>query len=651
MPEGGGEEQVTGAHSVTPSVFISYASQDTAVANSIIENLEQHGLKCWLAPRDVRPGTEYADAIVAAINDAKAIVLVLSGSAVASSHGGREVERAASKHKQIIAFRIDTAPLSRSFEYFLSNSQWINVTAMGMPAALAKLKEAVGQGAASSPQAIPAKSAGKMTRLAIAAAILVGVGVAVGSGVHIWRLGHRAPQPVVATISDKSIAVLPFVDMSEKKDQEYFAEGMAQEITDLLSKMPGLRVVGRASAFQFSGTSGDPHMIGAKLGAAYLVEGSVRRSGNRIRVSAQLIDSRDGSQRWSEKYDRDLNDVLAVQDAIATAAARALHISVTGGFEPRPPPRSSAAYDLYLKGIRALDTGSKEGCEDAVADFQQALNIDATFAQAAVGLAMAYWYSGEFAYLPASTAMEHARQAADKAIELDPKLGTPHAALAQIHLLYDWDWDSAAREVQRALNLGAGVEGVKAEARLEATTGKWDRASEVLKAGLAIDPLNPTLHWNLAYVVYLRAGRFAETEAEVRRVLEISPHWGYARVELGLALLFQGRLDEALDAIRQTAPDDGLQSGLAIIYFAMGRKAESDAALKKAVADEANSWAYGLAEVHAYCGQLDNAMYWLERAYSQKDASLYTIKGDPLLKNLESDPRYKAFLKKMNLPE
>ncbi len=651
MPEGGGEEQVTGAHSVTPSVFISYASQDTAVANSIIENLEQHGLKCWLAPRDVRPGTEYADAIVAAINDAKAIVLVLSGSAVASSHVGREVERAASKHKQIIAFRIDTAPLSRSFEYFLSNSQWINVTAMGMPAALAKLKEAVGQGAASSPQAIPAKSAGKMTRLAIAAAILVGVGVAVGSGVHIWRLGHRAPQPVVATISDKSIAVLPFVDMSEKKDQEYFAEGMAQEITDLLSKMPGLRVVGRASAFQFSGTSGDPHMIGAKLGAAYLVEGSVRRSGNRIRVSAQLIDSRDGSQRWSEKYDRDLNDVLAVQDAIATAAARALHISVTGGFEPRPPPRSSAAYDLYLKGIRALDTGSKEGCEDAVADFQQALNIDATFAQAAVGLAMAYWYSGEFAYLPASTAMEHARQAADKAIELDPKLGTPHAALAQIHLLYDWDWDSAAREVQRALNLGAGVEGVKAEARLEATTGKWDRASEVLKAGLAIDPLNPTLHWNLAYVVYLRAGRFAETEAEVRRVLEISPHWGYARVELGLALLFQGRLDEALDAIRQTAPDDGLQSGLAIIYFAMGRKAESDAALKKAVADEANSWAYGLAEVHAYCGQLDNAMYWLERAYSQKDASLYTIKGDPLLKNLESDPRYKAFLKKMNLPE
>jgi TolB-like protein/Flp pilus assembly protein TadD len=651
VPEGGGEEQVTGAHSGTPSVFVSYASQDTAVANSIVENLEHHGLKCWLAPRDVRPGTEYADAIVAAINDAKAIVLVLSGSAVASSHVGREVERAASKHKQIIAFRIDIAPLNRSFEYFLSNSQWINVTAMGMPAALAKLKEAVGQGAASSPQAIPAKSAGKMTRLAIAAAILVGVGVAVGLGMHFWRSSHHAPQPAVATISDKSIAVLPFVDMSEKKDQEYFAQGMAQEITDLLSKMPGLRVVGRASAFQFSGTSGDPHSIGAKLGAAYLVEGSVRRSGNRIRVSSQLIDSRDGSQRWSDTYDRDLNDVLAVQDAIAASAARALHISLMGGFEPRPPLKSSAAYDVYLKGVRALDTGSREGCEEAIADFQQALNIDDSSAQAAVGLSMAYWHSGEFGWLPATTSMESAREAANKAIQLDPKLGTPHAALAQIHLLYDWDWDGAAREVQRALSLGAGVEGVKAEARLKATTGNWHEASEVLKSGLAIDPLNPTLHWNLAYVVYLRAGRFAETEAEVRRVLEISPQWGYARVELGLALLFQGRLDEALDAIRQTAPDDGLQAGLAIVYFALGRKAESDAALKKAVEDEANSWAYGLAEVHAYCGQLDKAMYWLERAYSQKDASLYTIKGDPLLKNLESDPRYKAFLKKMNLQE
>jgi TolB-like protein/Tfp pilus assembly protein PilF len=644
-------------------VFISYASHDVTVAQQVCSALEAAGFSCWIAPRDVRPGAQYADAIVGAINEAKAVVLVLSQAAIASSHVAREVERAASKHKPIIAFRIDAAALNRALEYFLSNSQWIDVSALGRPAALAKLSEAVGTGTARTNAVnaeIPAK--GKMKRLvALTAAALV-VSAAVVVGVHFWSSKHSAAQapavgsseavaPASVEISDKSIAVLPFADLSEKHDQEYFAAGMAQEITDLLSKMPRLRVVGRASAFQFSGISDDPHSIGAKLGAAYLVEGSVRRSGSRIRVSAQLIDSRDGSQRWSDTYDRDLNDVLAVQDAIAAAAARALHISLTGGFEPRPPLRSSAAYDLYLRGVRALDTGSEQGCEDAIAYFQQALSIDDSFAQAAVGLSMAYWYSGEFAWLPAVTSMEHAREAANKAIQLDPKLGTPHAALAQIHLIYDWDWDGAAEELQRALSLGAGVEGVKAAARLEATTGNWHQASEVLKSGLAIDPLNPTLHWNLAYIVYLRAGRFAEAESEVRQVLEISPRWGYAHVELGLALLFQGRLDEALDAIRQTAPDDGLQAGLSIVYFAMGRKAESAAALKKAVEEDADSWAYGLAEVHAYCGQIEKAIYWLDRAYSQKDTSLYTIKGDPLLKKLERDPRYKAFLRKMRLPE
>jgi len=264
-------------------VFVSYASADAAVANAIVETLERRGLRCWIAPRDVKPGGQYADAIVGAINDAMAVVLVLSSSAVASSHVSREVERAASKHKPIIAFRIDVASLSRSLEYFLGESQWIDVPAQGMPAALAKLETAIGQessrgnAADRTDASAPAQGAAGRAKLVSIAALVIGVGVAAAVGVHFWwSSSHKAAQPAAVVISDKSIAVLPFVDMSEKHDQEYFGDGMAEEILDLLAKIPGLTVIGRTSSFQFKGKNEDLRSIGTKLNAAYVLEGSVR---------------------------------------------------------------------------------------------------------------------------------------------------------------------------------------------------------------------------------------------------------------------------------------------------------------------------------------------------------------------------------------
>ena len=238
-------------------VFVSYASQDAAVANSIVENLESHGLTCWIAPRDVKPGAQYADAIVRAINEARTVVLVMSGSAVGSPHVGKEIERGSSKRKSIITFRIDAAPLNHALEYFLSESQWIDVPKLGMSAALTKLAEAVGHVSPVSPQAVPSShSGGVAKRVVIAAAVVIGLCVAVSLAVHFWRAGRVDGQaPAVAAINDKSIAVLPFADMSEKKDQEYFADGMAEEIIDLLVKIPGLKVIGRTSSFQFKGES------------------------------------------------------------------------------------------------------------------------------------------------------------------------------------------------------------------------------------------------------------------------------------------------------------------------------------------------------------------------------------------------------------
>ena len=233
MTEGDGAQKASGN---TAAVFVSYASQDAAVAKSIVENLERHDLRCWLAPRDVRPGAHYADAIVRAINEAKAVVLVLSASAIGSDHVAREVERAAAKHKPIIAFRIDSAALNPGLEYFLSNSQWIDVPAIGMPAALAKLARAAGQQGQTAAadlvaSARPLERPGGRTKLIATAAVIISVGVAVALSIHFWSQSHKAAQPAAAVaIADKPIAVLPFVEMSEKKDQEYFADGVAEEI-------------------------------------------------------------------------------------------------------------------------------------------------------------------------------------------------------------------------------------------------------------------------------------------------------------------------------------------------------------------------------------------------------------------------------------
>ena len=262
-------------------VFVSYASQDVTVANAIVEALESYGIKCWIAPRDVRPGTVYADAIVGAINESKALVLVLSANAMPSAHVGREVERAASKRKQVIAFRVDATPLSRALEYFLSDSQWIDVPKLGMPAALTALTAAVQQGPATAPQSVPmGRSAGTSKRNIAIVAGIVGAGIAVAMGVHFWSLSHsgaqtpagvastgaRAKSEVSVAISDKSIAVLPFVDMSEKHDQEYFSDGLSEELIDHLAHNPDLKVIARTSSFAFKGKNEDMTSIAAKLG-------------------------------------------------------------------------------------------------------------------------------------------------------------------------------------------------------------------------------------------------------------------------------------------------------------------------------------------------------------------------------------------------
>jgi len=674
MAEDGGDEKASGR---TPAVFISYASQDAAGAAALVEALERHGIACWIAPRDVRAGALYADAIVRAISGAKAFVLVLSESAIASSHVGKEIERASSKKRPVIVLRIDAAPLTPALEYFLSESQWVEAQAGNIESAYLKLIDAIREPARTAPETLVAGALGTSAGMASAAHpksvrnwILLAAGLAVVAALaailadKFWissrvaqekpvatsSLAPAAGAPAQPTISENSVAVLPFADMSEKKDQEYFADGLSEEILNVLAGIPTLRVIGRTSSFQFKGKNDDLRAIGAKLGAAYVLEGSVRRSGDRVRVIAQLIGTQDGVRRWSSSYDRPFGDVLKLQGELAAGVARALEITVgSDTLQSHNASRNPEAYDLYLRGLYALDRYNREGFEAAANYFQQALDLDPSFAAAATGVGLMLILQAEFGFAPVVETYERARHSLETAIRLDPNSGAAHAWLGWLHTAYDWDWAAAEAEMKEALRLSPRDAIVLlSAARLSEALGHWDEAVRQLNSAIARDPLNAGLN-NILSGVYARAGRLAEAEATERRVLELSPTYSSAPYNLAVILLALGRRDEALKVMQQATHLRA--QGLILVYYALGRKADSDAQLATLTREHAGDDALEIAEAHAYRGEGGDGLRLLDRGYAEKGVGFYLVKGDPLLKNLEPDPRYKAFLRKMKLPE
>jgi TolB-like protein len=659
-PGESGRLQSLGSPGPQRRVFISYSSHDATVAQKVCSALEAAGFPCWIAPRNVVPGTLYADGIVHAIDESSILVLILSQQAIASAHVGREIERAVSKRHPVVALRIDAAPLTAAFEYFLNQSQWIE--GGGSDAAIAQLVGAVGQHLASG-TAISTTTANQAPAVhrkpgvprrtwAIAAVV---VAVALAAVYFFVDKAWRAKQETTAStavISDTSIAVLPFTDMSEKKDQEYFADGMAEEIIDLLVRIPGLKVISRTSSFQFKGKSGDLRGIATQLGVAYMLEGSVRKSGDRLRVTAQLINAKDGTHLFSQTYDRDLSDVLKMQDEIAATLVRALQIEVSPeGIVSRPALRNTEAYTLYLQGQHAFDRVDQAGLEQAASYFRRALDLDPSFAVAASKLGVTYTVLGEWGFMTPTAAFEPARRAEELALKLNPNLADAHAGLGRIYGVYDWDWSAADRELKLAQVLAPNDPRILFMSALQSLSiGHWDEVLKLVNASLAQDPLNPAGYFVL-YQAQLRRGRLPEAEAAVRRTLAISPTFSRAHFYLGRVLLARNKPEAALTEMLKEGEDATRLGGSAMAYFVLRRKADSDLALAQMLKDQAKRNPFYVAQVYAFRGEPDEAFKWLDQAYQQKDVALSHFKGELAFKSLEGDPRYKAFLKKMNLPE
>ena len=453
------------------------------------------------------------------------------------------------------------------------------------------------------------------------------------------------------TATDRSVAVLPFVNMSSDKEQEYFSDGLTEEMINLLAQLPELRVIGRTSSFQFKGKNEDLRDIAHKLGVAHVLEGSVRKSGDRVRITAQLVRALDGSHVWSKTYDRTLDDVFKIQDEIADEIFKTLKVTLMGHETPRAGASTNlAAYDLYLKGRAYAEPRTREGLQKALATYQDAIKIDPNYALAWVGLASAY--SDGASYSDLYTPHEGARlahDAIDHALKLQPDLAEAHIMLGSI-LYNDWDWDGASRAFERANELAPGnADLIRQRAYLAATVGRFEDAITLLQESLRLDPLRVATVNGLS-VTLRQLGRFAEAEAIARQVIDEHPDFDSGYQTLALCKLLQGDLAQARENIAREPSPIWKPLGEAIIFHALGDRAASDVALNALIEHFADGSAYQVAEIYAFRGESDKAFEWLDRAYVQGDSGLSEIVGDVLMRNVEHDPRYVAMLKKLRLP-
>jgi serine/threonine-protein kinase len=498
---------------------------------------------------------------------------------------------------------------------------------------------------------VPQPRRARARNVVIASALVAVLALA---GAVVSRFIPRPPGgkvPASAQVTP-SIAVLPFVDMSPKKDQEYFSDGLAEELLNDLAKIPGLQVTARTSSFQFKGKNEDLRTVGQKLNVRSILEGSVRKDANRVRITVQLINVEDGFHLWSETYDRKMDDIFAVQEEIARSVAGSLKVSLLGGRTATLSARgkNAEAYNAYLQGRYFFERRNKENLEKAIDYYKQAIQLDPGYARAWAGLAEARSGQADSGYVPVEEGYRKAREAVERALALDPNLAEAHETMGWIKRAYDWDWVGADASGQRALALEPGnATVVWSAAALASTLGRFEEALALDRRAVELDPLRVSSHVNLGVDAYY-AGRLEEAVAALKKALELNSEFPGAHAYLGRAYLLQGHQQEALAEMEREPERIWRLYGLALAYHGLGQKQESDAALGELIARYQAEFAFQVAEVYGFRNEADRAFRWLERAYIQRDAGLTELKGDPLLKSLEGDPRYAAFLARMHLP-
>ena len=640
----------------TKAIFLSYASQDAEIARRICDALQALGLKVWFDQSALRGGDAWDASIRRQIKECTLFVPVISANTQAREEGyfRREWNLAVNRTLDMADGKAFLLPVvidatidanARVPEKF-REVQWTHLPGTHLPGTHLPAGEAL------------AAFAERVQRLL--------------SG------GATPPQPVAppravptsgstyaqAASEPPSIAVLPFVNMSRDEENEYFADGLSEELLNVLAKIRGLRVASRTSAFSFKGKDIDLPTIAQKLNVATVLEGSVRKSGNRVRITAQLIEVATDSHLWSETYDRELDDIFAVQDDIAQSVVKELRAALLGVEGENAATRTAAAdvrraavgrgdnpeaFALYLRGKFIGERVTQSDSDKAIELFKKALAIDPNFALAWAELARAHQLQAGFGFARIDEGFERAREAAQQALKIAPDMAEGHIQLGLLQESYDWDWAAADASFRRALELAPGDgNAVRAAAGLARILGRFDEALALMEKAIALDPLSPRTHRQAA-MIYLVAGRLDDAAASFQLSLDLSPNFGLAHAFLAIARMLQGRSEEGLALAKAESHDVFRNLAFAMIQHSLGHPAESDAALKALIDGFGWTAAYQIAEAYAHRGEIDKAYEWLETAYSQRDPGVVYTAVDGFLVPLHGDPRWQPFLKRMSL--
>lgn len=449
-----------------------------------------------------------------------------------------------------------------------------------------------------------------------------------------------------ATQPDRSIAVLSFVNMSDDENNEYFSDGLSEELLNLLAKVPELHVTSRSSAFAFKGEKIDIPTVAKKLNVAHILEGSVRKSGNQVRITAQLIEAKADKHLWSETYDRSLDNIFAIQDEIAAVVVAKLKISLLGDV-PVVHETDPEAYASYLQARHLRRQRTTESLGQAESLLKQVLSVEPDYAPAWDELSTVYLYGASLGLWPFPEAYALARDAINEALAADPNYAPALASLSFISKSYDNDLVAAAGYLQRALQLEpTNIAIIGTAALLYASLGRFDEATAFNEFTVSRDPVSAAGHSNLG-LRYNTAGRWDDAIASFNTALKLSPGYSGTMYKIGIAQLLKGEPRAALESMQQEKSVWGM-IGLPMIYHDLGQDSESDAVLSALIEQYGEGWAYNIAYVQAYRGDIDLSFEWLDKAVETKDGGLSEILSERLFSNLYDDPRWLPFLRQIN---
>jgi TolB-like protein len=485
--------------------------------------------------------------------------------------------------------------------------------------------------------------------------VLIGAALSVGLFfVGRYTAGHATSQTreITRATTEKSIAVLPLINESGDPKDEYFSDGLSEELIAALARISGLKVIGRSSSFRFKDRKEEPKTIGEKLGVSTLLDGTVRKQGDRVRIVAELVNAADGIQLWTQTFDRQLKDIFAVQEEIARAVAESLKVTLLGN-DSRSAQASATdnaeAHNAYLQAHFYLLRRNVEDFRKAIDYYDQAIQFDPNYALAYAERGEAWTILGDLTG-QRPMAYPKARSDAEKAVSIAPALAEARAALGFVRYFVDWKFADGLSELKRAKELSpANPTANDLLARMIVYVGRFDEAEHQARQAVELDPLSTVTHANLARVLFY-VGKLDEADAAARKAAELQPTGAANHRWQVLIAAQRGDGDAALREV-QLEPDPGFRRfELAVAHYVRGDRAAADAALADLIANARVGFAYQIAEVYALRGEKDKAFEWLQIALGDRDAGMLGLLVDPLLRGLRDDARYKNLLVKVGLP-